>query len=77
MGVADDVCDDFVAGVHEHDIVHRVVDEDPGGGLHADVVVVGCLNDDGVVVIVVVVDVVEFVVIVLMLLIVLILSKNK
>ncbi len=76
MGVADDVCDDFVAGVHEHNVVHRVVDEDPGGGLHADVVVVGCLNDDGVVVIVVV-HVVEFVVIVLMLLIVLILSKNK
>ena len=67
------MCDDFVAGVHEHNIVHRVVDEDPGGGLHADVVVVGCLNDGGVVVIVVV-DVVEFVVIVLMLLIVLILS---
>ena len=54
------MCDDFVARVHEHNIVHRVVDEDPGGGLHADVVVAGGLHDDDDdVVVVVIFDVVD------------------
>ena len=48
IGDDDDVCSDFVGGVHENNVVysHSVVDDDLGDGLDVDAVVVGGLNAD-------------------------------